>query len=149
MINLDRTNSPIPILISPITFYNMEGKNSHVGKSTRIIRNILITSRCKTTTNRIRSPNCPTPLTTECSIEDNVMIFEMIIDVTTTLEVGCWGSPCGRVRSTICDVGGDGTRGEEPDANKIGCPLSRIDTAVIGVESGTVGSSGCFEDTAA
>lgn len=80
--DLQHSSSSLPILLLPDL--DIVNQPILIGESTRICRNISLTSRSLTST-RTRRPNFSCPSSTECSIEDYVLICKKRIKITTPL----------------------------------------------------------------
>ena len=89
------------------------------------------------------------PLPTKRSIEDDIMVPEGIIDITSALEARSRRAPFGRIGIGRRDIRGGGRVREMPDGDGRGGPLHGVDAAAVGVEVCAVGGGEGVVDGAA
>jgi hypothetical protein len=81
------------------------------------------------------------PLSTERSVEDDLLLLECILDIAGTGELGSRLTPAAGVWAVTEDVFRDGVAGEEVNADGVGGPLSCIYTTTAFVQACTVALS--------
>lgn len=154
---------------APMNFPNEQRKrNTYVSrsKSTRVCSNIVLTSarlaRAAAATPYAASPldiqlasfyishyvrHRDTHITTESSVEHNIVIAEKAVDIaaTSTIECNNRQSPVSSHGIPVGDIGRDITTREEPDVDTGALPLHGVDTTsnVVEVVSVGVRRSGC------
>jgi len=104
---------------------------------------------CSLRGTRAGGPHITSPVTTEGRVEDDLLVVEIAVNVTATLEHGYWFTPARRIRVIRADVGRNGGAGEEPDRDGFGSPFGRVDSSICVVEAGAVGQSVLSADAAA
>jgi hypothetical protein len=116
-----------------------------IGKCGRIVLHIFLAGRRLGTADCVRAPDLPGPLAAEGDVKDDLLIFEVLVNVAAAGQLGDWDAPILRVGRTAADVGGNRAARKEPDADGFACPFRCVDTATSGVEAGTVslGIAGC------
>ena len=78
------------------------------------------------------------PLSTESSVEYDLLLLECALDVAGAGELGSWLAPAAWVWAVTEDVFRDGVARKEVNADGIGGPLCRVDTATTLVQACTV-----------
>ena len=68
----------------------------------------------------------------------NLLVREVAVDITCTLEISLRRTPTGRVWVASRNVGRDASAREEPDTDVVARPLRRVNTAPSSVEATTV-----------
>lgn len=90
LINLDAPNHPIRIL-----------------ERLRVILHVLLACGCfRATCLRLR-PRSTGPVTAECDVEDDIQVFEILIDGAAFGEFGDGHTPFRRIGFASIDIGGD------------------------------------------
>ena len=118
------------LLINPDTF-DEPVRLDHIF---RIIRHILLARR-RLAAARAILPHAPGPLATKRRVEDEIVVFEMVVDVARAGELRRGLAPRGGVGLLGFDVLGDFGAGEKPDLDGLGGPLGGVDAAAVGVEA--------------
>ncbi|KAI6766477.1 hypothetical protein HG531_011699 [Fusarium graminearum] len=80
------------------------------------------------------------PITAESSVEDDVVVSEVVVDVAalTSVELGSGSSPGCRIGVARLNVLGNTTAVEEPDSDVVRSPLGGVDSAANVVETITI-----------
>ena len=124
--------------ISPDENKAVDQGHSHICKSAWVVGNVSSTCRNTSLGCAATTPGISSPVTTECNIENDLLVDKVRIEVAALLEIrgrftpGMWSRRTGR------DICRNGTTLEEPDPDIVGGPLHGIDTTVVGVEIETV-----------
>lgn len=97
------------------------------------------------------TPHRSRPISTERSVEDNVLVREIAVDVasTSSIERHDRSSPVSSNRLTVLDISWDVSTLEEPDVDSGALPLHGVDSTTDIVEVVSVRIAGCSSDTAA
>lgn len=88
----------------------------------------------------VLTPHTTGPITAEGSVEDEVIVHEMLIDVAIAAadEAGCCSSPCGWSGVGAQGVTGNAPTRPEPDVDVASCPLHCVDPASSVIEVGAI-----------
>jgi hypothetical protein len=78
------------------------------------------------------------PLSTERSVEYNLLLLECVFNVAGTGELGSWFAPAAGIRAVTENIGRNRVAWEEVNADGFGGPLSRIYTPADLVQACTV-----------
>ena len=72
----------------------------------RVVLHVILAGVCFGGTTSILGPYAAGPVSAESGVEDDVVVFEMVVDVagTATLEVCHWLTPVGGVGAIAVDV---------------------------------------------
>lgn len=89
---------------------------------------------------RVSEPYRASIVSAERSVEDDVMVCKVRVDVARTLEIGLRRAPQRRIRFSGRNIGRNRASCKKPYSNVVGGPLRRVDTAITTVETSAVAS---------
>ncbi len=120
-------------------------------KRLRMILHIILTRRRLSGASGILRPNRAGPVAAESGVEDDVVVFEVVVDraAWAALERGCGVAPAGGVGVGARGAVWDAAAGEEPDVDGGAGPFHGIDTTLGVVEAVAEGSGATGFGTAA
>lgn len=75
------------------------------------------------------------PVTAEGDVENDCVVLEVVVDITTTLEVGHWHSKFRDIWRAGTNAGWHVGAREEPDANPLRCPFHGVHLPALSVRS--------------
>lgn len=90
------------------------------------------------------TPNVSSPISTECHIKDDLMIFEMFVDVASTLEICHWSTPVRWFGVSAQGICGNWVAGEKPYFDPSWVPLGGVHTTPDVVKPSTIWSCSCI-----
>ena len=126
------------IPLKSITLIHLErvDRPIRVPECSRVIVNVILAAACERGTCAVLTPDVPGPVTAKSGVEDDMVVFEMLIDVAVVAadEAGGRVPPIPRVGMRAQDIAGFSAAGEEPNIDPAARPLHGVDTPVGIVE---------------
>lgn len=113
-----------------------------VGERFRVVADVVLAGTGEGGAGGVLAPDGAGPVAAEGGVEDDVVVLEMLVDVTAALavvgsaadEAGAGMPPCARVRVRARDVAGFAAAREKPDVDPAAGPLHGVDAAVGVIE---------------
>jgi hypothetical protein len=133
---LHRSRSSTIVLVDLERIHTPES----IRESSRVVLHKRFTSWCLLSTSSLGVPHGTGPVTTESSVEDDLVVLEVRVPVTSVSDKGCcWSTPPSRVGVGPEDISGLLALLPEPNFNARGSPFGSVDTSAVAVELGSVG----------